>query len=85
MITQSYTYPSSDGKNTIYATWFLPDDAKVRAVVQIAHGMTEYVGRYEALAQTLTDAGFAVCGNDHLGHGKSVSEGAPHIYFAKKE
>ena len=85
MITQSYTYPSSDGKNSIYTTWFLPDDAKVRAVVQIAHGMTEYIGRYEALAQTLTDAGFAVCGNDHLGHGKSASCPEDLGFFGEKD
>ena len=85
MITQSYTYPSSDGKNTIYATWFLPDDAKVRAVVQIAHGMNECIAQYEALAQTLTDAGFAVCGNDHLGHGKSAATADDFGFFGEKD
>ena len=85
MIKETFSYPSSDGKNTIFATWFLPEDGQVRAVVQISHGMTEYVGRYEQLAQTLTDAGFAVCGNDHLGHGRSAASPEDLGFFGEKD
>ena len=38
-------------------------------VVQITHGMTEHIGRYEKLAEYLTDYGIAVAGFDLRGHG----------------
>lgn len=44
----------------------------VRAVVQIVHGMTEHIGRYDAFARYLAARGYAVAGHDHLGHGRSV-------------
>ena len=46
-----------------------------RAVVQIVHGVAEYVGRYDHVARFLTERGFLVCGEDHLGHGKTVDDG----------
>ena len=46
-----------------------------RAVVQIVHGVAEYVGRYDHVARFLTEQGFLVCGEDHLGHGKTVDDG----------
>ena len=43
-----------------------------KAVIQISHGMCEYFLRYSDFASFLVDHGYAVCGNDHLGHGDSV-------------
>ena len=40
--------------------------------------------RYEEFAQYLTDKGFIVTGNDHLGHGKSIADGAKSMYFGPK-
>lgn len=85
MKTETFSYPSSDGKNTIFATCFLPDAEQVCGVVQIAHGMTDYIGRYVRLAQTLTDAGFVVCGNDHLGHGRSAAVPDDLGFFGEKD
>ena len=42
-----------------------------RAVVVIAHGFGEHIGRYEYVAARLTDAGYLVVGADHHGHGRS--------------
>ncbi len=42
-----------------------------RAVVQIAHGMGEHVGRYAETATFLARNGVAVLGNDHRGHGRT--------------
>ena len=44
-------------------------------MVQIVHGVAEYVGRYDHVARFLTEQGFLVCGEDHLGHGKTVDDG----------
>lgn len=43
-----------------------------RGIVQIVHGMSEYVGRYDDFARFLAERGFIVCGTDHIGHGKSA-------------
>lgn len=52
-----------------------------RAVLQIVHGIAEYVERYDAFADYLTTLGYLVVAEDHMGHGKSVSEKAPQGCF----
>ena len=42
-------------------------------IVQLVHGMTEYVDRYDHVARYLNSRGFIVVGNDHLAHGLSVT------------
>lgn len=79
------TFPSSDGKNTIHAELFIPSDKNIKGVVQIAHGMMDYIGRYALMADALCAAGFALAGNDHLGHGDSVSTPNDYGYFASKD
>lgn len=44
----------------------------MNAVLQICHGMAEYIERYHEFAEFLTEHGIYVVGHDHLGHGKSV-------------
>ena len=43
-------------------------------VVQIVHGMTEHIGRYEKLASILTGNGIAVVGFDLRGHGQNKGD-----------
>ncbi len=76
-------FPSSDGKNTLHAEIYEPRDTEIRAVVQISHGMVDFIGRYKILAEALCAAGFVLAGNDHLGHGTSVANDADFGYFAK--
>ena len=69
-------YLSSEG-NTIIKAWeWAPDvDSGAdppRAILQIAHGMVEFIDRYDAYARALASAGIIVVGNDHIGHGDSV-------------
>ncbi len=49
---------------------WLPD-GPASGLVVIVHGIAEHGGRYEHVAQALTDAGFAVYAHDHRGHGRS--------------
>lgn len=71
------SFPSADGRSVIHARWWLSPHLaggeSPRAVVQLVHGMAEHIGRYDRFAAFLAEAGFAVCGHDHIGHGKSVS------------
>ena len=80
MIRKEFTFPSADGKTAIHTVEWLPLQDP-RAVLQIAHGMTEYILRYEPFAEYLTDRGFAVVGHDHLGHGESISPDGTKLYF----
>ena len=83
MVRSEFTFPSADGRTSIHAVEWLPD-GPVRAVLQISHGVAEYILRYEPFAAYLTERGFAVMGHDHLGHGASVAEGAPRLYFGPR-
>lgn len=53
----------------------------VRAILQISHGMCDYVENYAPLAEALADVGIALCGNDHLGHGASALDENDLGYF----
>ena len=63
--------PSSRPGATLNVLLCLPE-GRPRAVLQMTHGMVEYIGRYEQLACWLADRGVAAVGHDHLGHGGSV-------------
>lgn len=52
---------------------WLPD-GEAKAVLQITHGMTEHIGRYEAFAQYLCSMRIAVAGFDLRGHGKNPGD-----------
>lgn len=77
---QEFYFPSTDGQTTIHASEWIPEGT-VRAVLQISHGMVEYIGRYDRFAQYLNEHGFYVVGNDHLGHGESVVSDEKLGYF----
>lgn len=83
MVKNEFTYPSHDGKTPIHAVIWRPE-GQIRAVLQISHGVAEYALRYEPFAAFLTEQGFAVAANDHIGHGQSLAEGAPRLYFGPK-
>jgi alpha-beta hydrolase superfamily lysophospholipase len=55
------------------------------AVVQIIHGMAEYIERYHEFAEYLNELGYIVVGHDHLGHGTAISkEQASYGYFSEE-
>ena len=74
MVTKNFTYLSADGKTTVHAVKWTPDDGAYRAILQITHGMVEYIERYLPFAEFLTQKGYMVVGHDHIGHGASVSD-----------
>ena len=75
-IKKSGDFLSSDGHSkTNYFIW-APENAVPSAILQISHGMCEYIERYESegFVGAMTDAGLVVCGNDHIGHGRRALE-----------
>lgn len=85
MKKEEFYFESRDNRSRLHAVRYLPDTGEVRGIVQIIHGMAEYVERYGEFAEYLTDRGFAVVGEDHLGHGKSVGENGKQGYFCAND
>ena len=71
---ENYTFTSKDDAGTtIHAVKWQPGEGEPVAVLIIAHGMQEYIERYEPFAEYMANKGFVVMGHDHIGHGDSVS------------
>lgn len=86
MSDQTFTVPfefaSQDGKsrvnaklwtNTKFGSSEQEGSEKPKAVIQIVHGMSEYIDRYDDFARYLVDRGFVVCAEDHIGHGGTAA------------
>lgn len=82
---EDFYFDSRDGEHRIHAVRWLPDTEKPVCIVQIVHGMTEYIDRYADFANYLAERGILVVGDDHLGHGLSVKPGEPYGYFCKED
>lgn len=72
MTESTYTFLSADNHSNIHCRRWIPDGEPV-AVLQLVHGMIEYIERYDEFAKFLNTKGYVVAGHDHIGHGHSVS------------
>ncbi len=82
MIRTDFTFMSKDGRTPVHAVRWAPDSGECRAVLQLTHGMQEFIDRYEPFATYLADNGFLVVGHDHIGHGQSIVTEKDWGYFA---
>ena len=85
MRKEEFYFPSRDNHTQIHAVRWIPDSEKPCCIVQIVHGMAEYVERYENFAGFLTEHNVLVTGEDHLGHGKSMREDKNPGYFCEQD
>lgn len=76
----NFYYTSKDNTTQIHAIEWIPS-GEVKAVLQISHGMVEYIDRYDEFASFLNQHGYYVVGQDHLGHGESVQSDNYHGFF----
>ena len=65
---------NQDGHNLCLYKWTPKDKNNAAGIVQIAHGMAEWAGRYNYFAEKLTEAGYIVYAHDHRGHGKTAKD-----------
>lgn len=77
---KEFFYLSKDGETKIHAIEWIPE-GEIVGVLQLCHGMVEYIDRYDSFAQFMAENGFYVVGHDHLGHGKSVTAQEKLGYF----
>lgn len=73
-------FQSSDNVTNIHMVTWEPD-GEVLGIVQINHGVSEHIGRYEELAKYLNSKGLLVVGIDYIGHGMSTNNGQKVMYF----
>ncbi|MFF2277606.1 alpha/beta hydrolase [Agromyces sp. NPDC058126] len=65
------TFTDAHGVRVHYESWRV---AEPHAVIQLAHGVGEHIGRYGELVEALNAAGYSVWADDHRGHGKTGFE-----------
>lgn len=81
---EHFRFSSSDRVHKIHVAMWKPEGKPI-GVVQIVHGMIEYIDRYDAFAEYLTGLGFVVVGHDHLGHGASIHDKDDFGYIGKNK
>lgn len=83
MVTCNFTFLSNDEKTAVHAVKWTPDSGEYKAILQISHGMVEFIERYIPFAEFLTTKGYMVVGHDHIGHGRSVATQEDWGYFCE--
>lgn len=78
-------YDSRDNRTKLHAVSWTPKRGRIVGVLQLVHGMTEHIERYDEFATYMAERGFVVVGNDHLGHGESVNQEKGRGYFCAKD
>ena len=72
MKTEEYRFIACNCTELPTAIWM--PDGQPKMILQIAHGMTEHIGRYDKLAEVLTAQGVVVAGFDMRGHGRNSGD-----------
>jgi alpha-beta hydrolase superfamily lysophospholipase len=73
MALKEVSFASFNERDTVKGWVYVPI-TKPKAIVQIVHGLGEHSRRYLHMIVKFLDAGFAVCADDHVGHGKTAHD-----------
>jgi alpha-beta hydrolase superfamily lysophospholipase len=73
-----------DGNAVAVYAW-PPASQPIKAAIQLSHGLAEHAGRYDGLAQDLTQAGYVVFASDHRGHGLTARSPAEYGFLAEQD
>ena len=85
MKKEEISFLSSDKKNNIHAICCTPENGQGNKILQIVHGMTEYIEKYIPFMEYLALKGFIVVGHDQLGHGNSFTNSEDKGYFGEPD
>ena len=84
-VNQEFRFPSADGTTTLYGRTWAPEHGAPKAVLQLVHGIAAHIGRYDRIARIMSDHGYLVCAEDHLGHGNTPENAEDLGYTADKD
>lgn len=65
--------PSADGIHTLYGKVYVPD-GEIQGIVQVVHGKSEHIDRYDRFMTALAENGYVAFGHNHIGHKNSSSD-----------
>lgn len=71
MTLNEFNFKSFNGISTVHA-WCATPNAEPVGIIQLVHGLGCHSRRYLPMAKALTEAGFVVCADDHVGHGRTA-------------
>lgn len=77
------SFNSSDGHSIVSGHIYMDHSMEPYCIMQISHGMCEYIGRYDHFATYMAMNGIIVCGNDHIGHGSTAASDEDLGYFSE--
>ncbi|MBQ7646620.1 MAG: alpha/beta hydrolase, partial [Clostridia bacterium] len=62
---------SSDGVHDLAGRLYI-SEKEPAGILQVVHGMTEHIARYDDFMRRLASEGYVVFGYDHIGHGMTA-------------
>ncbi|MFW2270598.1 alpha/beta fold hydrolase [Burkholderia orbicola] len=70
---QQFSFVSGEDSSNVFVRKWMPSmGTRIRAMVQITHGIAEHGGRYEGLATFLAERGYIVYALDLCAHGETA-------------
>lgn len=78
-------FDSANGMYKVHGKIMKPLTNEIKGIVQISHGMCEYIDKYDDFAKYIMKNGYIVAGHDHIGHGSSVNVEDDHGFFGSKD
>ena len=81
---REFTIDSRDMKTKV-ACYVWEPRSEARAILVMAHGMTEYMLKYSEMAEYMVSQGIIFAGPDHLGHGKTAATPEDLGYFCEQD
>lgn len=83
---EKIAFKSSNKINIVRGKILSPSNIdEIKGVIQISHGMCEYIDKYDEFANFLVSRGYVVAGHDHIGHGDSINSENERGFFAKED
>jgi alpha-beta hydrolase superfamily lysophospholipase len=73
MSVREIAFASGNGRDTIRG-WVYTPLSTPKAVIQLVHGFGEHSRRYLHMISAFNEAGYVVCADDHIGHGKTGAD-----------
>ena len=78
------TIPSADGEHQLFCRVFVPE-GEIKGLLQVVHGMTDHICRYERFMREMAEQGLVCFGIDNLGHGRTAEADNSFGYIGKWE